>query len=90
MFFIFKAYFENVPDFSRLYIFLYVIKHISIDQKPLRNLLLQFRWNQQCAYTDMYCQTGIISWRPCWIYAILDPADRQNSSSIVFPVSVNI
>ena len=37
-----------------------------------------------------YCQPGIISWWPWWIYAILDPADRQNSSSIVFPVSENI
>ena len=48
------------------------------------------RWNHKCAYNDMnyhYCQPGIISWRPCWIYAILDPADRPNSSSIVFPVS---
>ena len=25
-----------------------------------------------------------------WIYAILDPADRHNLSSIVFPVSENI
>ena len=38
----------------------------------------------------VYCQPGIISWWPCWIYAILDPADRQHSSSIVFPVSENI
>ena len=37
-------------------------------------------------YELSYCQPGIISWWPCWIYAILDPADRQNSSSIVFPV----
>ena len=41
-------------------------------------------------YELSYCQPGIISWRPSWIYAILDTADRQNSSSIVFPVSENI
>ena len=41
-------------------------------------------------YGLSYCQPGIISWRPCWIGPIYDPADRQNSSSIVFPVSENI
>ena len=41
-------------------------------------------------YELSYCQPGIISWRPSSIYAILDTADRQNSSSIIFPVSENI
>ena len=33
--------FDNVPELSRLYT-LYAIGEILIDQKPLKNLLLQF------------------------------------------------
>ena len=34
--------FDNVPEFSRLYTFRYVIGDTLIDHKPLKNILLQF------------------------------------------------